>query len=57
MACLHQAMTWTSDEAIGTLGTNVCDISIKIHNFVFKKMHVKHVVYEMVAISSRASVC
>ena len=39
----RQAITWTNDGilSIGPLGTNFCDILIKIHTFSLKKTHLK----------------
>ena len=39
----RQAIIWTNAEImlIGPLGTNFSEILIKIHTFLFKKMHLK----------------
>ena len=39
----HQAIIWTNAEilSIGPLGTNPSEITIKIHTFSFRKMHLK----------------
>ena len=40
---LRQAIIWSNAEIllIGSLGTNLSEISVKIQNFLFMKMHLK----------------
>ena len=50
-----QAIIWNNARIllIGPLGTNFSEISIEIHVFSFKKMHLKMLSAEMAAILSR----
>ena len=48
----RQAIIWTNAGVLlnGTLGTKFDEIFIEIHTFSIKKMHLKNVVWKMVAI-------